>query len=87
MSRYFLPAAALALLIVAGCASTGPQRVDLSQVPSATQVEIGRATSGARNVEIVKRQEDGRVIYDVTFVRDGGPHQASFAEDGGAAKH
>ena len=87
MSRLTLTSIVVVLLlgpVATSCALFGKKEtvVTISEVPSPVRTAIEKVTAGSTTKSIEKIERDGKVTYEVEYVRDGKELDAYFAEDG-----
>ena len=77
----------IALLISSvaiGCGMFGKKETDvtITQVPAPVRAAIEKVTTGSTVKSIEKIESDGKVTYEVEYVKEGKELEAYFAEDG-----
>ncbi len=58
------------------------EKTTIDKVPAVVRAAIEKATTGGKVKEIEKEQYDGKVVYDVDYVKDGEEKEINVAEDG-----
>ncbi len=58
------------------------EKMTINKVPAAVKAAIEKATTGGKVKEIEKKQHDGKVSYDVDYVKDGEKKEIKVAENG-----
>jgi uncharacterized protein YpmB len=78
----------IALVVVGIGWPTGSQadEVSIDQVPPAVRATIERETRGGRIKEIERERKNGRIVYEVEFVRDGKEREIHVDSDGKVLK-
>ena len=87
MSKFTLTTIVVVLIlgpVATSCALFGKKEtvVTISEVPSPVRTAIEKVTAGSTTKSIEKIERDGKVTYEVEYVRDGKELDAYFAEDG-----
>jgi uncharacterized membrane protein YkoI len=78
----------LGSLVVTSCALFGKKEtvVTIAQVPPSVRSAIEKVTAGNTIKSIEKIERNGKVTYEVEYVKDGKELDAYFAEDGTQVK-
>jgi len=71
---------------ISATAGEKEEKMSLDKVPAAVKAAIEKATISGKIKEIVKKQHDGKAIYDVDYVKDGNKIEMAVAEDGTIVK-
>ncbi|MBU6392681.1 MAG: hypothetical protein KGQ83_10635 [Planctomycetes bacterium] len=58
------------------------EKTTIDKVPAVVKAAIEKATAGGKVKKIEKEQYDGKVVYDVEYVKDGKEKEINVAEDG-----
>ena len=58
------------------------EKTTIDKVPAVVRAAIEKATAGGKVKEIEKEQYDGKVVYDVDYVKNGVKKEINVAEDG-----
>ena len=58
------------------------EKTTIDKVPAVVKAAIEKTTAGGEVKEIEKEQYDGKVVYDVDYVKDGQKKEIEVAEDG-----
>ena len=75
-------------VIATSCALFGKKEttVTITQVPAPVRASIEKITAGSQIKSIEKIERDGKVTYEVEYVKDGKEMDAYFGEDGSQVK-
>ena len=75
-------------LVATSCSLLGKKEtvVTIAQVPSPVRTAIEKVTAGSTIKQIEKIESDGKVTYEVEYIKDGKEQEAYFAEDGKMVK-
>ncbi|HHT9145031.1 MAG TPA: hypothetical protein ACFYD4_05030, partial [Candidatus Wunengus sp. YC61] len=56
---------------ISATAGEKEEKTTIDKVPAAVKAAIEKATTGGKVKEIEKEQYDGKVVYEVDYVKDG----------------
>jgi hypothetical protein len=75
-------------IVTTSCGLFGKKEtvVTIDQVPSPVRTAIEKVTAGSKIKGIEKIERDGKVTYEVEYMKDGKELDAYFAEDGTPVK-
>jgi hypothetical protein len=75
-------------LVATSCSLLGKKEtvVTIAQVPSPVRTAIEKVTAGNTIKQIEKIESDGKVTYEVEYIKDGKEQEAYFAEGGKMVK-
>ena len=92
MSRIALAGMVVVLLlgssVMTSCALFGRKEtvLTITEVPPSVRVAIEKVTAGSTIKSIEKIESDGKVTYEVEYMKDGKELDAYFTEDGNQVK-
>ena len=80
--------ALLISLVAISCGMFGKKETDvtITQVPAPVRAAIEKVTTGSTVKSIEKIERNGKVTYEVEYVKEGKEIEAYFTEDGTQAK-
>ena len=67
---------------ISATAGEKEEKTTIDKVPAVVKAAIEKATAGGKVKKIEKEQYDGKVVYDVDYVKDGEEKEINVAEDG-----
>ena len=67
---------------ISATAGEKEEKTTIDKVPAVVKAAIEKATTGGKVKEIEKKQHNGKVVYDVDYVKDGEKKKIEVAEDG-----
>ena len=68
--------------VISATAGQKEQKTSIDKVPAAVKAAIEKGTTGGQVQEIEKKQHDGKVIYEVDYVKDGAEKSIQVTPDG-----
>ena len=71
---------------ISATAGEKEEQTTIDKVPAVVKAAIEKATAGGKVKEIEKEQYDGKVVYEVDYVKDGKEKEIQVAEDGTIVK-